>query len=57
MLMPFWNVSEFFLLVTIKLKKKMHTERNLKIKVFLKKLHGDKFRCFPELSPTNDVTK
>ena len=35
----------------------MHTERNLKIKVILKKLHGDKFRCFPELSPTNDVTK
>ena len=33
----------------------MDTETDLKIKVFLKKLHEDKFRYFPKLSPTNVI--
>ena len=33
----------------------MDTERDLKIKVFLKKLHEDKFRFFFFFSPTNDI--
>ena len=57
MLMPFWNVSEFFLLVTIKFKKKNAYWKKPENKGLLKKVTWRQFRCFPELSPTNDVTK
>ena len=38
MLMPFWNVSEFFLLVTIKLKKKNAYWKKPENKGLLKKV-------------------
>ena len=51
MLMPFWNVSEFFLLVTIKFKKKNAYWKKPENKGLLKKVTWRQVYMFPGIEP------